>query len=85
MASGSRIRQRHGFHFGKWKYGEDTYKIAKRKLYNGWYRQHQHCDIWVEVEILSLEPGGAVYRLSCKEQVFQTYKYLNCLTVSYCT
>lgn len=35
MAPGNRVKQRNGFHFGKWKSGEDIYKTATRPLCNG--------------------------------------------------
>lgn len=35
VAPGNRIKQRNGFHFGKWKSGEDIHKTATRPLCNG--------------------------------------------------
>lgn len=62
MASGSKIRQRNGFHFGKWKYGEDIYKLAKKESYNGDIDCTTTVTFSVEVEILSLGIGRAVDR-----------------------
>lgn len=65
----SRIKQRNGFHFGKWKY-EDIYKIPKRQLYSGDIDSTSTVMFCVKGEILSLEMGGAMYRLSLPKRKY---------------
>ena len=49
----------------------------QKVLYSGDTDSTSTVTFCVEIEILSLELGRAIYRLlSYKEEVFQTYKYL---------